>query len=504
MTQMERWTEPERATPILMNADVVVVGGGPTGVAAAVGATRAGASAVIIERDGVLGGQAADIFSISPWQFIDENLEWVVGGITRELFLRTAREGGADYIWQTVPAQIPPPPGADKPFEIRGNGVNALHKAEGLLYWRDGPVEQQSLRFAMHQMCEEAGVTLLLDSTLAGVMMDGGRIVGVLIEFRGQRFAVSGKAVVDATGHGDVAGRAGCSYQNYRDLEGVFIGTTSRLGRYGYAGTHPRICNVDFEETLAYMRERPDQWNMFHTEATADQIAEMARLGNSIWLVGFRELRWQAVQENPAYRIVGVGDLDSPEAHLRFLYQGEGLVMQPTRSRHPVDLLDPIEFSKVEADIRKELYWTYRLHRDYIPGFQNSRMVGMAAHVGTAFSRDVAVEYALTMDDLVQGTHFDDVVGRAIGHDWTVVAKHGGFEIPYRALLPKDVEGLLITGKPVSNFIHTSATCGCTGHAAGVAAGLAATTNETPRRLDVSLLQDALVKQGAVLRMSDR
>ena len=130
--------------------------------------------------------------------------------------------------------------------------------------------------------------------------------------------------------------------------------------------------------------------------------------------------------------------------------------------------------------------WTYRLHRDYIPGFQHSRMVGMAAHVGTAFSRDVAVEYTLTMDDLVQGTHFDDVVGRAIGHDWTVVARHGGFEVPYRALLPKDAEGLLITGKPVSNFIHTSATSGA------------------PRRLDVSLPQDVLVEQGAVLRMNDR
>jgi len=88
--RQENWVESRRTTPVILEADVVVVGGGPAGVAAAVASARVGASAVIVDRDGWLGGQAADIFSISPWQFIDEDLNWVVGGITREIFLRTA------------------------------------------------------------------------------------------------------------------------------------------------------------------------------------------------------------------------------------------------------------------------------------------------------------------------------------------------------------------------------------------------------------------------------
>ena len=493
------WTEPQRRTPIVLETDVVVVGGGPAGVAAAVGAARVGASAAIIERDGWLGGQAADIFSISPWQFVDEDLNWVVGGITREIFLRTSKLGKCDYLWETVPGQIPPPEGAEKPFDIIGNGWAAHHKAEGLLHWRDAVVEPQSLRFALHQMCDEAGVTLLLESTMAGAMMEENRIVGVLIEFRGQRFGVRAKVVVDATGHGDVADRAGVPFENYTTLaqQGV---TRSR----GYAGAHSRVCHVKFEDTLAYMRARPDQWRLGWGDApkaTADQIAKMVHLGNTVTISGFPEIRWQAVQENPEYRAVGrrPETLDTPEGHLVFSYQGDGLVDMWSRSRKMIDLLDPVQFSKIEADIRKVHWLTHRLYREYIPGFQNSRLLGVTTHVGTASSRRVAVEYTLTKNDLVEGTHFDDVVGRAIGHDWHVVSIHRGFEIPYRALLPKGVEGLLVTGKSAGEFIHCVATVACTGHAAGVAAGLAAKANQSPRELNVGLLQQTLRDQGAVL-----
>ncbi len=505
MIQRGTWTESWKTLPVILEADVVVVGGGPAGVAAAVGAARVGASAVIVERDGWLGGQAGDIFTISPWQFIDANLNWVVGGITREIFLRTAELGGCDYLWETVPGQIPPPEGGEKPFEMIGNGSAARHKVEGVLRWRDAAVEPQSLRFALHQMCDEAGVRLLLDSTVAGAMMEENRIVGVLIEFRGQRFGVRGKVVVDATGHGDVADRAGCPFENYNDLDGVFTGTSNHLGRGGYTGAHSRVCNVNFEETLAYMRERPDQWiaaggwEKDPPKMEIEQVEEMVRLGNCVNLSGFRELRWKAVQENPEYRAVGRRYLDSPEGYLAFIYQGDGLAIQWSRSRKPVNLLDPVEFSEVVADIRKVHWLTNRLYREYIPGFQNSRLLYTPTHVSSAFARCVAVEYTLTRDDLIEGVHFDDVVGRAIGHDWDVVSKHRGFEIPYRALLPHKVDGLLVTGKSVASFIHCGATVACTGHAAGVAAGLAAKADRMPRDLDVALVQKTLLDQGAVL-----
>ena len=505
MTQKETWTEPQMTTPVILEADVVVVGGGPAGVTAAVGATRVGANAVIIERDGWLGGQAGDVFTISPWQFIDENLDWVVGGITREIFLRTVELGGCDYLWQTVPGQIPPPEGAEKPFEVIGNGSAGRHKIEGILRWRDAAVEPQSLRFALHQFCDEAGVKLLLDSTMSGVMMEGNRIVGVLIEFRGQRFGVKAKVVVDATGHGDVAARAGAPYANYHDLDGVYAGTSNYLGQGGYAGAHSRVCNVNIGETLAYMREHPDQWlaagrwEKDPPKVPIDQVEEMVRLGNCVNLSGFQQLRWKAVQENPEYRVVGRKHLDSPEGHLAFIYQVNGLVIQWSRSRKQIDLLDPLSFSEIEADIRRVHWLTHRLYREYMPGFQNSRFLYSPPHVSSAFGRCVGVEYTLTMDDLVEGTHFDDIVGRVIGHDWDVVSKHRGFEIPYRALLPKEVDGLLVTGKSVTNFVHCGATVACTGHAAGVAAGLAATANQTPREIGIGPLQKALVDQDAVL-----
>jgi hypothetical protein len=354
-------------------------------------------------------------------------------------------------------------------------------------------------------MCDEAGVTLLLDSTMAGAMMEGDRIAGVLIEFRGRCFAVRAKAVVDATGHGDVADRAGTPFQNYYDLDGIFTGTSNRLGRGGYMGAHSRVCNVNFADTLAYMRAHPDQWiaagrwERDPPKVTVDQVEEMIQLGNCINVSGFQELRWQAVQENPEYKVVGRRYLDSPEGYLAFIYQRNGLVIQWSRSRKPVNLLDPLSFSEVAADVRRVHWLTHRLYREYIPGFQDSRLLYTPTHVSSAFSRCVAVEYTLTREDLVEGSHFDDVVGRAIGHDWDVVSTHRGFEIPYRALLPKKVDGLLVTGKSVASFIHCGATVACTGHAAGVAAGLSATTDQAPRQIDVGLLQKTLLDQGAVL-----
>ena len=503
MARTEAWTEPERTTPILLEADVVVVGGSPTGVAAAVGAARTGASVALIERDGVLGGQGADIFTVAPWQFIDADLEWVVGGITREIILRATELGDCDYLWETVPGQIPPAEGEVKPFELTGNATSGQHEEEGLLSWRDATVEAQSLRFALHQMCEEAGVTLLLDSTMSGVMMEANRVVGVLFEFRGQRFGVATKVVVDATGHGDVAARAGCAFQNYYDLEAGYVRSINgelRPRRGGYAGTHTRVCNVNFDETLAYMRERPDQWHVMSQQATIDDVERMVRLGNSVTLMGFWELRWRAVQDDPVYKIVGRGgDLDTPEPGLPFVYQGDGLVMAWNRSLSPLNLLDPVAFSKVEAEIRKHHWILHRLYRSYVPGFGASRLLGVPTHVGTAFSRRVAVEHAVTTDEVLQGAHFDDVVGRAVGHDWDIVGHHHGFEIPYRSLLPRDVDGLLVTGKSAGPFLHLVATCACTGHAAGVAAGLAAAAGQTPRQLDVDLLQKTLLAQDAVL-----
>ena len=272
--------------------------------------------------------------------------------------------------------------------------------------------------------------------------------------------------------------------------------------RAGYAGTHSRICNVNFDETLDYMRERPDQWRLgggAGPSVTVDEVAHMAELRNAFILLGFQELRWQAIQDHPEYKNIAWTGGATPEGTLGFTYQGDGLVFQWVSSPSPFDLLDPIGFSKLQARIRKDHWLAHRLYRDYIPGFQNARFLGSAAHVGTAFGRRVAVEHPVTIDEVVEGTHFDDVVGRVIGHDWQIVAHHRGFEFPYRSLLPKGVEGLLITGKSSGDYIHCVATCACTGHAAGVAAGLAAQADQAPRQLDVGHLQQTLLDQDAVL-----
>lgn len=536
MNHRKSMTEPGRTTPVVYAADVVVVGGGITGVAAAVGAARVGASVVIIERDGVLGGQAADVFHVSPNQLMDRNLNWVIGGTTREILLRAAELGDCGYVWHAVPEQMGKASEGEKPFHfVGGSWASAEHKSEGLLHWMGTMIEPQSLRFALHQICDEAGVTLLLDSTVAGVIMDDDCIAGVLIEFRGQRFAVSAQTVVDTSGHGDVAAQAGCAFENYNDIPNGFFrikGGAAEPHRGGYAGAHARVCNVNIEETLKYMRERLDQcWleGLDDTKVSVDRVAEMIRLGNVIALMGFQELRWRAVQDDPAYRIVGRwggatdftaptdirviapireeppykiagegGHLDTPDAWLVFNYQGDGVAVERIQPRIPIDLLDPVEFSRIQADMRKVQWMTHRLYRNYIPGFRNSRMLWLPTRVSTTFSRRIAVEYTLTLEDVINGTHFDDAVGRAMGHDWHA-APERGFEIPYRSLLPKRVEGLLVTAKSAGSFIHITSTCACTGHAAGVAAGLAAKMNQSPRQLDVGLIQRALLEQEAVL-----
>jgi hypothetical protein len=181
----------------------------------------------------------------------------------------------------------------------------------------------------------------------------------------------------------------------------------------------------------------------------------------------------------------------------------------------PMNGADAEELSQGEVSARLRVYDDFAAKRAKEPGLSDARVVETPPLLGIRQTRFIEGEYKLTAKDALEGRRFDDVVAIsscAVIHyyGYRRYLEHEGYDIPYRCLVPKKVGGLLIAGRCISSeqqpyeshrgMIPMMAI----GQAAGVAAALAAQEGVAPRDLDVSLLQKALIAQGAELRRGGR
>ena len=188
MGEIRNWTMPQRQAPILAEADVVIVGGGYPGVCAAVGAARAGASVALIERDGMLGGQVAEIYTFGLDGFIDRNGKQFVAGVPWEILRRTLAEGQSDPTWDKIDYE-----------RLERDGLEAELGRCGLpiesLFVSSNYVNPGAFRYVLHCLAEEAGVTTFLESPLVDVMRDGNRVTGIVAQGEYGPFALAAQVV---------------------------------------------------------------------------------------------------------------------------------------------------------------------------------------------------------------------------------------------------------------------------------------------------------------------
>jgi len=440
-------------TPVLDEVDVLVCGGGMTGFPAALAAARNGASTILLESEGSLGGTAtAGLMSGYAPYFGDGLGSQIVGGIIIEF---TERLEGED----ALPADA---------FTSSGGHCKLQFDPDVFK------------RVAM-DMVREAGVEVILNGHARSPLMEDGQVLGVSFQTRMGGFAIRAKTTVDATGDGSIAAWAGAPFEEASDSTATLM---------------YRICNVDLDRTAEAMSSR-----MPEREA-ADFLDWYDRHGTLSVVI-------QSDLPDIYGEAVSSGDFPAdPKDEDGFDMQGlHGLagkgfayVFGP---RVRGSCLDPRQTSRQEMDAYDRIPQQMRLIRR-VPGLGRSFVVQVAPSLGVRASRYVTCEYGMTSQDIAEGSRFPDAVGQGCRYlPWLEARqrfKGKVYQIPYRALVPREVKGLLIGGRSVSRGnVRNMVNCAVMGEACGTAAAISAWRNESPEEIPVPLLQRRLTEQGAIL-----
>lgn len=430
-------------------ADVVVVGGGPAGVCAAIAAARNGADTFIVEQGNCLGGMAT-LGLVGPFMTCyDKRGEvQIIRGLFDEIVRRLVAVGGAIH-----------------PSEIRAGTACTAWITRG--HDHCTPFEPEALKFVLDDMCAEVGVKVLYHATFMGPVMDGDRIAGIEVWTKAGARRITAKVVIDATGDGDVAFRAGAPCE---------IGDTTRGGTMQPVSMFFRIGNLPEEAVDTVRRQYPQDTRCFQT------ILRKAR----------EEGRWHI-----------------PRPHMN-LFRGvktDEWFVNVSRL-NGVDATDPQSLSDAETEGRRQVREILDLIRHDFPGAEGMRLISTASTMGIRETRHVLGEYVLDRDDVVTGrvpkdsvfvcANSIDLHGGTDANTTLYLTIDGNFYgVPYRCLVPRNVDGLLVAGRCVSASaigaaaIRVMPPCMAMGQAAGTAAAMSVKSGVKPRDLD----SDALVAQ---------
>jgi hypothetical protein len=424
--------------PVLWEGDVIVVGGGSAGSAAAVAAGRQGARTLVVERFGYLGGTGASVLdTFYGFYAPGPNNERVVGGVAWEVAQRLLDNGDA--------------------FE-RPNTYGA---GTGVTY------EPDRLRVLWDDLVRSAGADALLNTPVTRVVMDGTTVVGLVVETGQGPGLLSARAVVDASGDAEVAWRAGAA----------------------------------LERPLPGRRLQP--------------------LTATFRMMGVEVGRTSTAELHQAMRVAAeAGDYRLPRregsVHRTVL---EGVVHTNLTRVSGIDPTDPFELSAAEREGRIQIAEYARFLVDRVPGYESSTIVSTSDRIGVRESRRLLGRYVLTRDDVMSARDAWDAVARCGApledHDggeatvWEYIggAKPSGdtYGIPYRCLLPVDIDGLLVAGRCLSAThdahasVRSMAQCMAMGQAAGTAAAMGVRAEVQPGDLDVDELRTQLTKDGVIL-----
>jgi len=428
--------EPGRQTPVVAETDVLVVGGGPAGQAAAVAAARTGAEVMLLERFGYLGGLASGGMVLLLDDMCGER-EVSVGGLALEIIDRLERIG----------ACVTPPKGDcfRNDAEVRDRwvrwGFEELYgkkRPKPIIY--SGAFDPEGWKQVSQEMVLEAGAKLRFHSWFSRAIVEDGAVRGAVVETKSGRQAILGRDVIDATGDGDVFASAGAP-----GVHGSYIMTLVH-----------RLADVDTDAAIAFERSDP---------AAAQQLdREVKQLLGGSW-----EMWW-------------------------LLTPRPGVVWCNCPHIPGHDGLDPEHQTKIEIEARRRFMKVAEFVRAHYPGFQRAYILDAAPQLGVRQTRLLEGEYVVTKEDILERRTFPDVVAR--GRDYYT---------PYRSLVPKGIEGLLVAGRCYSATSEAQRISReipplmVMGEAAGTAAALSLESSVAPRKVDVSGLQKRLVAQGVNL-----
>ena len=433
--------EPARETPVHEETDVLVVGGGPAGCAAALAARRAGARVTLVERYNHLGGLSTGGLVI----WIDRMTDWtgrqVIQGFAVDVLDRMPRVGLAG------------PPRADwgskdpKKASYWGQRTAAFH---GVVSWSP-TLDPERLKLISQEMLLDAGVRLVFHSWAAVPMVADGKVEGVVFESKAGRQALRAKVVVDTTGDGDIFARAGAEFDT--DIEEGDV--------HHSANTAFMLGGVDMDRWLAFRANEPGQY------------AEFAKIGRE--RLGFFQPPYVSWRNDIA------------------------LFLGPRQSG--LSALDVDDQTELEIRSHRFMKTHWEFFLAHAPGFEQAYMLQSAPQLGVRHTRRLVGMGKIERSQWADGIALPDEVGVSP----SVSLKYPVISVPYGALVPRRLDGLVAGGKHIScdanshGFMREIPQCWLTGQAAGAAAALSVAAGVQPRALDVRTLQAELRRQGVFL-----